>query len=406
MNNERHTDQAREHELKTDPEVFEAVWSGSKTHEIRKDDRDFQVGDALYLRETEFTGLQMHMGKPLVYTGREVRRTVSHVLTGYGLQDGWCILSFAPLAAAPAEPVKPIGRIMSESEMGIGFDRKAGNVPQEPDYFTQSIIDDLQNEFGLSYSILSKATLGSMLVDALRLHVGVVSAREPAQAEPASPVQLPPPQDLGASPSATACSVASLPEPKVSGLRLPPAGAEVAPSQLYEAIAAEFSDDGLPWSRVKGELRRAYKTYASIINCWNRHLARGMEARQGKDPQGLDGEATTARPAGTRPGAVGVEAGAVQPSAAEPEGSILDSLDWERLMSGNARALDPTHQPVFDRFAAQPVQPSGAGELRAAAQALVECWDTPLWKDVPHTAVFINRLRAALSKAASEGAKP
>src|SRR5438477_6504643 len=32
------------------------------------------------------------------------------------------------------------------------------------------------------------------------------------------------------------------------------------------------------------------------------HLpARGMEARQGRDPQGLDGEATTARPEGTRP---------------------------------------------------------------------------------------------------------
>lgn len=37
--------------------------------------------------------------------------------------------------------------------------------------------------------------------------------------------------------------------------------------------------------------------------------------------------------------------------------------------------------------------------LREAAQAVVERWDTPLWKDVPATAVYIADLRAALSAA-------
>lgn len=37
-------------------------------------------------------------------------------------------------------------------------------------------------------------------------------------------------------------------------------------------------------------------------------------------------------------------------------------------------------------------------ELRAAAQAVVDRWDTPAWKDVPHTAEYISRLRAALAK--------
>lgn len=36
-----------------------------------------------------------------------------------------------------------------------------------------------------------------------------------------------------------------------------------------------------------------------------------------------------------------------------------------------------------------------------AAQAVVDRWDTPAWKDVEHTAVFINRLRAALTTAAA-----
>ena len=31
-----------------------------------------------------------------------------------------------------------------------------------------------------------------------------------------------------------------------------------------------------------------------------------------------------------------------------------------------------------------------------AAQAVVDRWDTPLWKDVPATAEYINKLREAL----------
>ena len=36
-------------------------------------------------------------------------------------------------------------------------------------------------------------------------------------------------------------------------------------------------------------------------------------------------------------------------------------------------------------------------ELIAAAQAVVDRWETPLWKDVPATAEYIYRLRDALS---------
>lgn len=82
------------HELKTDPAVFAAVAAGTKTHEIRFNDRDFQIGDVLHLRETLATGEAMRAGVPLEYTGRHALREVSHVQTGYGLVDGWCILSF------------------------------------------------------------------------------------------------------------------------------------------------------------------------------------------------------------------------------------------------------------------------------------------------------------------------
>lgn len=86
------------HELKTDPEVFAPVWNGTKTYEIRFDDRGFAVGDILFLRETRATGEKMSIGAPLEYTGREKRQIISHILRGplYGLQDGWVILSFEP----------------------------------------------------------------------------------------------------------------------------------------------------------------------------------------------------------------------------------------------------------------------------------------------------------------------
>lgn len=35
-------------------------------------------------------------------------------------------------------------------------------------------------------------------------------------------------------------------------------------------------------------------------------------------------------------------------------------------------------------------------ELKEAAQAVVERWDNPSWKDAPRTAIYINRLRATL----------
>ena len=87
------------HELKIDPEVFEAVAMGIKAFEIRKNDRGFQVGDELMLRKTRYTGAAMKLhGAPLEYTGDELTVKVSYVLRGpiYGLADGWVILSIKP----------------------------------------------------------------------------------------------------------------------------------------------------------------------------------------------------------------------------------------------------------------------------------------------------------------------
>lgn len=83
------------HELKTDPEVFQAIYDGRKKFEIRNNDRCFMEDDDLILRETVYTGEEMRQGMPLLYTGRGYEFHVNYVLRGpiYGLQEGWVIMS-------------------------------------------------------------------------------------------------------------------------------------------------------------------------------------------------------------------------------------------------------------------------------------------------------------------------
>jgi hypothetical protein len=83
------------HELKTDPEPFDDVRAGVKHFEIRRNDRDFAVGDELLLRRTEHTGEAMAGGAPLAYTGESCAVRVTHIMRGpiYGLAAGWCVMS-------------------------------------------------------------------------------------------------------------------------------------------------------------------------------------------------------------------------------------------------------------------------------------------------------------------------
>lgn len=60
------------HELKTEPEYFEAALRGEKTFEVRKDDRNFQTGDYLALNE--------HSREEETYTGRSLLVEVVYVL--------------------------------------------------------------------------------------------------------------------------------------------------------------------------------------------------------------------------------------------------------------------------------------------------------------------------------------
>lgn len=74
------------HELKIYPEFLTCILSGSKKHEIRRDDRVYTVGDLLNLREwdpvtEQFTGLQQ--GVEITYISRNF----------VGIVPGYVVLS-------------------------------------------------------------------------------------------------------------------------------------------------------------------------------------------------------------------------------------------------------------------------------------------------------------------------
>lgn len=97
-------------ELKTDPQVYDDVEAGKKPFELRLDDRGYQVGDDLLLKQTQHTGAEMKAGAPLVFTGKETRRRIGYILRGpiYGLAEGWVIAAFA--APPPTMVAAPDGQ--------------------------------------------------------------------------------------------------------------------------------------------------------------------------------------------------------------------------------------------------------------------------------------------------------
>lgn len=82
------------HTLKTWPDPFEAVFSGRKMFEIRWDDRGFEVGDLLDLREWD--------PKQEAATGRCLLFKVTHIERGpaWGLPDHMVVMSLGTIGEA------------------------------------------------------------------------------------------------------------------------------------------------------------------------------------------------------------------------------------------------------------------------------------------------------------------
>lgn len=84
----------KSHQLKCDVQFFPAVWDGSKPFEVRRNDRDYRVGDVLLLDE--------YNPVPGCSTGRVAMRAVTYVLSheefSCGLQPGYVVMGLAYIA--------------------------------------------------------------------------------------------------------------------------------------------------------------------------------------------------------------------------------------------------------------------------------------------------------------------
>ena len=76
------------HHLKTWPVFFAAQSANAKQFEIRKDDRDYRIGNTFVSQEW--------LPEEARYSGREIRYTITYILRNapdFGLMLGYCVLS-------------------------------------------------------------------------------------------------------------------------------------------------------------------------------------------------------------------------------------------------------------------------------------------------------------------------
>lgn len=93
------------HELKIYPEFFSAVCTGVKRAELRKNDRDYRVGDTLHLLETPRGSCHG--------TGEFINATITHIADVGEWMPGYVLLSIEReamdrKAAMDSEPVAEI----------------------------------------------------------------------------------------------------------------------------------------------------------------------------------------------------------------------------------------------------------------------------------------------------------
>ena len=81
------------HILKILPKYYLAVASGEKTFELRKNDRDYQVGDLIIFTDTDGTPYMTQHKEKTPFRITYILKDASE----YGLKDGYCILGIKRL---------------------------------------------------------------------------------------------------------------------------------------------------------------------------------------------------------------------------------------------------------------------------------------------------------------------
>lgn len=103
------------HNIKCWKEFFSDIKTGKKSFELRINDRNYEVGDTLHLREYDsITGL---------YTGKDCFRDIAYILGGHeGIKEGYIIMAIKHCDDAKLE----LAKIFMMEELKYG-DKEKGN---------------------------------------------------------------------------------------------------------------------------------------------------------------------------------------------------------------------------------------------------------------------------------------
>lgn len=115
------------HPLKVWPPYFDSILSNEKRFEIRKNDRDFKVGDILILSEWVNDS----------YTGRSIVKIVTYILRGgmFGIKDGYVALGID-------DPFQKATETKNETEFGCGMDREIMLIKSIIDMWIETKMDE------------------------------------------------------------------------------------------------------------------------------------------------------------------------------------------------------------------------------------------------------------------------
>lgn len=94
------------HAIKTEEKPFQSVWNGDKGFEVRVNDRNYQRGDIVMLREVD-----------IAHTYRTVVKQIGYIIQGrYGLPDDMCVFSLQDIEDVSSPLIRELGsRIWGEA---------------------------------------------------------------------------------------------------------------------------------------------------------------------------------------------------------------------------------------------------------------------------------------------------